>query len=81
MMIWINLAGLILIGLIVWWFWLYKAQSAQIKDGSIKVLVKDGVYQPANITVPAHQSVQLMFVRGRCNALCRNVIDPGVGYQ
>ena len=24
MMIWINLAGLILIGLIVWWFWLYK---------------------------------------------------------
>ena len=53
MMIWINLAGLILIGLIVWWFWLYKAQSTQIKDGSIKVLVKDGVYQPANITVPA----------------------------
>ncbi|WP_202941700.1 cupredoxin domain-containing protein [Alteromonas macleodii] len=76
MMIWINLAGLILIGLIVWWFWLYKAQSTQIKDGSIKVLVKDGVYQPANITVPEHQSVKLMFVREDATPCAETLLIP-----
>jgi plastocyanin domain-containing protein len=46
-MLWINLAGVALIGLIVWWFWIYQSASVAMQDGAIEILVKDGVYQPS----------------------------------
>ena len=63
--IWLtDLAGLILIGLIVWWFWLYrpKAQHA-VGSQPIEVVVADGVYTPARIEVPAGKPVTLRFLR------------------
>ncbi len=60
----INFIGLASIGLIVWWFWLYRPR-AQRASGSqpIEVLVSDGVYTPARIEVPAGKPVTLRFLR------------------
>jgi plastocyanin domain-containing protein len=75
-MMWINLIGLVVIGLIVWWFWLYQTKSTEVRDGSIEVRVKDGVYQPANITVPANESVQLMFYREDATPCAETLLIP-----
>lgn len=60
----INLIGLGLIGLVIWWFWLYKQKLYVSKSGSIiEVLVKDGVYTPAYIQVEPSRPVILRFTR------------------
>jgi len=75
-MLWINLIGLIVIGLIVWWFWLYQTKATYVQDGSIEIRVKDGVYQPANITVPANESVQLLFYREDATPCAETLLIP-----
>jgi len=60
----VNAAGLALIGLVVWWFWLSKprareAQAAQV----VRVTVADGVYDPPRIVVPEGGTVTLEFLR------------------
>lgn len=56
--------GIVLIGLIIWWFWLSSAKAAHADAGtSIEILVKDGTYQPAAVEVPAGQPLQLDFLR------------------
>ena len=75
-MIWINLAGLGLITLIVWWFWLYKAKTTEVQSGSIEVRVKDGAYQPANITIPANESVQILFFREDATPCAEMLVIP-----
>lgn len=65
----INVIGLGLIGLVVWWFWLYKPNNhisklANIKTGNIiEVLVKDGVYTPTYIYVEPNHPITLRFIR------------------
>jgi plastocyanin domain-containing protein len=60
----INLFCLLLIGLIVWWFWLSKWRhpSTAVKE-LIQIHVKDGVYQPANIQARINQPITLRFIR------------------
>ena len=59
----VNVAGLILIGLIVWWFWLSKPKTQSAASGVIDVIVEGGVYVPARIEVVAGQPVTLRFLR------------------
>lgn len=60
----VNLAGLILIGLIVWWFWLLRPRARRVAgSGPIEVVVDGGVYAPARIEVPAGRPVTLRFLR------------------
>lgn len=59
----INLLGLLLIGLIIWWFWIYQGPTSQLDEGRISISVKDGVYDPAHIRLKAGQPAQLSFVR------------------
>lgn len=59
----INILGLLLIGLIVWWFWLYKPREVSAKEGTLTVTVEDGVYQPSRIKLPAGQPAALEFLR------------------
>ena len=60
----INVIGLALIGLIVWWFWLYRPKAARTADNQpIEITVADGVYTPARIEVPAGKPVTLRFLR------------------
>lgn len=62
-MLWINLAGVALIAIIVWWFWMYKPTGVAMQDGAIEILVKDGVYQPSNIKIPANKESTITFIR------------------
>jgi len=64
-MIWlIDIAGVALIGFIVWWFWLYRPVTAQSGgDSVIEVHVRDGVYDPAYIRGVVGQPLHLSFVR------------------
>ena len=58
-----NILGISLIALIVWWFWLYKEQSIRIAEGSLEILVKDGIYQPSHIKIRANEERQIVFRR------------------
>ena len=59
----INLIGILLIGLIVWWFWLYKPTEVSAKEGALTVKVEDGTYQPSRIKLPADQTTIIQFLR------------------
>lgn len=62
-MIFINLAGIGLIGLIVWWFWLYKPQETELSDADFVITVENGTYSPSRIKVPAGRAIEITFLR------------------
>ena len=59
----INIAGLALIALIIWWFWLYKPTEATVSDSDIVIKVENGVYQPSRLKIAADKPVTLYFER------------------
>lgn len=63
MTLWVNLLGLLLILLIVWWFWLSRPRAQIAGDVPVTVLVADGVYTPSRIEVRAGQPLVLRFLR------------------
>ena len=77
----INLLGIVLIILIVWWFWLYSGKNKQKtgadKDnGEINIIVQDGVYQPSTIALSANTSTILKFIRKDPSPCAETVIFP-----
>lgn len=62
-MIAINIVGLALIGLIIWWFWLYKAKETKVKNNEIIIEVKDGIYTPSHIKCALNKPIVLNFIR------------------
>jgi len=79
--IWLmNLAGLISIGLIVWWFWLYRPEVLRAAGSQpIEIIVADGVYTPARIEVPAGKPVTLRFLRKDANPCAEKALFDGLG--
>jgi len=75
-MIFVNIAGLLLIAGIVWWFWLYKPPEFTVGNGVIEVLVENGTYEPAHIRVPAQQPVILKFKRLDASPCAETVVFP-----
>ncbi len=59
----VNLSGLVLIGLIIWWFLIKKPQATTISGDTIEIKVHDGIYSPAVINVKAGQTLHLKFLR------------------
>ncbi len=61
----VNFAGVVLIGLIVWWFWLSgpRIKAAPGLGQRVEITVQDGVYTPARIAVPLGKPVTLRFLR------------------
>jgi plastocyanin domain-containing protein len=79
----VTVAGLSVIGWIVWYFWLWKreAVTAAVHASGrqeVDVTVKGG-YQPAAIQVKAGQSVRLNFTRREASTCGEEVIFPGFG--
>jgi plastocyanin domain-containing protein len=76
----VNLAGLALIALIVWWFWLSRpgARSAA-SGGPIEIVVSDGVYAPARIEVAAGAPVVLRFRRKDASPCAEQVRFDALG--
>ena len=49
----INLIGVFLIALIVWWFWLYKPTAILQQNEDLTVVVESGNYSPSRISLKA----------------------------
>ncbi len=62
-MIIVNIAGLLLIALIVWWFWLYKPAETVLTEKALVITVDNGTYTPSRISLAAGQSVDITFLR------------------
>lgn len=76
----VNLAGLLLIALIVWWFWLSRPGARAAAQGeSIDILVDDGVYTPGLIEVKAGEPVTLRFLRKDASPCAEQVIFDALG--
>lgn len=73
----INLIGLVLIALIIWWFWLYKPSiPLELSNEDITIVVNNGVYQPSRIKVPADKKVTLHFLRKDASPCASTVLFP-----
>ena len=76
----VTIGGLAAIGLIVWWFWLSRPQAAHVDTpGAIRILVKDGTYQPAALEVPAGQALTLTFIRQDVTPCAEKVVFGDLG--
>jgi len=75
----VNLAGLVIIGLIVWWFWLSTPKAQRATSEVIDVLVDGGVYTPARIEVPAGKAVKLRFLRKDPSPCAEKVLFDDLG--
>lgn len=76
MMLWINLSGLALIALIIWWFWLYKPEEVSLASGDLSVRVENGVYAPARLKAPANTALALQFLRVDASPCAETLIFP-----
>ena len=79
----VTLAGVGLIALIVWYFWLWKGEAVATRgvDGGVQeidVTVKGG-YQPATVTAKAGQLVRLNFTRRESTPCGEEVVLPDFG--
>jgi plastocyanin domain-containing protein len=79
----VTVAGLLVSGWIVWYFWLWKGESVTAAVSThgrqeVDVMVKGG-YQPAAIQVQTGQPVQLNFTRREVSTCGEEVIFPGFG--
>jgi len=59
----VNIAGLLLIALIVWWFWLYKPKEATLGADDLVIVVENGTYSPSHIKLPSGEPVAIKFMR------------------
>jgi plastocyanin domain-containing protein len=82
-MIAVNVAGLLLIGFIICWFWLYRpGKGVSAAPGQIiEVHVRDGVYEPARIEAKVGKGISLRFIREDEAACAGQVIFPELGIQ
>jgi plastocyanin domain-containing protein len=72
----VNIVGVLLIALIVWWFWLYKPQAKALGEDEFVVVVDNGIYDPANIKLPANESVTIKFLRKDAAPCAEMLIFP-----
>ncbi|MFZ5756589.1 MAG: cupredoxin domain-containing protein [Pseudomonadota bacterium] len=77
----IDAGAVALVAFIVWWFWLYRPRAAVLPSpaGDIEVRVADGVYTPAEITVPAGRETVLRFLRRDRSPCAAMVLIDGLG--
>ena len=76
----VNGAGLGLMALIVWWFWLWQPRRARRATGDpVEIIVDDGVYDPAWIETPAGQPLTLRFLRKDPSPCAEQVIFQDLG--
>ena len=59
----VNLIGLSLIALIIWWFLIKKTKATNVRNQKIEIIVKDGIYQPSEIKAQSGEEIHLSFIR------------------
>ncbi|MEJ2142715.1 MAG: cupredoxin domain-containing protein [Gammaproteobacteria bacterium] len=76
--LYINIAGLIVIGFIVYWFWLSRPVAVKTIGKEIDIIVDNGVYTPASIEIKAGEAVVLNFLRKDASPCAEKVIFAGL---
>ena len=60
----VNVSALLLIIFVIWWFFGSRPKAKFVGiDVPIRIAVKDGVYDPSHVQIPAGKQVTLYFVR------------------
>ncbi len=59
----VNIAGLLLIVVIAWWFWFYRPKETELGKNDLVITVENGIYSPSHIKVPAGEPVEIKFMR------------------
>lgn len=76
----INLVGLALMALIVWWFWLSHGKPGrQAGDDGIDIVVDHGVYDPSVIETRVGEPLTLRFERRDASPCAEQVVFHGLG--
>lgn len=81
MYIFINFIGILSIVFIIGWFWFSHQKSVRINNSIISIEVKDGVYIPARIEIPAHQDITLEFFRKDASSCAEYVVFDDLNIQ
>lgn len=61
-MLFANLAGIGLIVLIVWWFWVYKPEQV-VGENDTVITVENGAYTPSRLQIASGRPMVLSFLR------------------
>ena len=77
--IFVNSAGVIVIGLIVWWFWMSKPKAQRAREKFIDILVEGGTYTPPRIEIEVGKEVTLRFFRKDANPCAERVVFDELG--
>jgi plastocyanin domain-containing protein len=70
----VNLTGLALIVLIVWWFWLSSPKAQKASSNFVDILVDNGTYTPSRIEVEAGKKTRLRFLRKDASPCAEKVV-------
>ena len=70
----VNIAGLLVILLIIWWFWLSQPKVVKQQSELLEVIVDNGVYTPAHIQVEQGNPLTLRFIRKDASPCAEKVI-------
>ena len=76
----VNIAGVLLICFIIYWFWIATPRKVIASQTlPIEILVKDGVYSPAHIQVKQGDKIRLRFIREDPSPCAEKVIFNSLG--
>ncbi|MDH5600774.1 MAG: cupredoxin domain-containing protein [Gammaproteobacteria bacterium] len=75
----VNIIGILLIALIVWWFWIKQPRSVKVASNEVEIIVDNGVYSPSNIELKLGQSVKIIFLRKDPSPCAEKVIFEELG--
>ena len=68
-----NIIMLLLALFIIYWFWLSQAKSYKAKKQVVRIVAKEGVYSPANLSFDLNNEVKFEFFRDEQSA-CSEVV-------
>jgi plastocyanin domain-containing protein len=81
-LLFVNVAGIALIGLIVWYFWLYRKEGVKVTEVAgvqeVPIVVKGG-YDPDVIVVKRGKPVRLLFNRQESSMCSEMVVFDKLG--
>lgn len=75
----VNMAGIVLIGLIAGWFWWSRPAARRADAEPITIIVAEGVYTPSRIEVAQGRPVTLRFLRKDPSPCAAKVIFSELG--
>lgn len=74
-MLLVNVVGALLIIGVIYWFWIYRPPTHPLSEGAT-IIVADGVYEPAHVSLLAEQQAPLRFLRKDPSPCAEQVVFP-----